>query len=298
MRQSRPSYHDTGHTLDFAMHDFWQLIRVGPLVAVLFSMVVAALIGGETPVAWARVVHAVIGTAFLIVGAAAMNQRLESQSDARMERTARRPLPAGSLTAGQVTSIGMVCSATGIACLVWFVGVAAAATATLTWIIYVLVYTPLKRVTAWQTPIGAVAGAMPILIGTAAVGSLPSPMSCVLFGVVFFWQLPHTMAIAWIHRHEYAAGKIRVATVVDPTGRSAGLTAVFGAGCLLLVSMVPAMLSLVAWPYGVVAAVAGAIGLIFAVRFLLRRTDSRARSIRWVSAIHLPGLLIALLPAC
>lgn len=191
-----------------------------------------------------------------------MNQRLESRSDAKMKRTSRRPLPAGSLTAGQVTSVGMASSAMGIVYLVSFVGVAAAATAMLSWIIYVLVYTPLKRVTAWQTPVGAIAGAMPMLVGTATVGSLLSPMSHVLFGMVFFWQFPHTMAIAWIHRHEYAAGKIRVATVVDPTGRSAGGLAVLGAGCLLLVSLIPPVFSLVAWPFGIVAGMAGLTGQI------------------------------------
>lgn len=278
------------------MQDFWQLIRVGPLVAVLFSMVGAAFIGGEPPIVWPPVVHSVVGTALLIAGAAAMNQRLESRSDAKMERTARRPLPAGSLTAGQVTSIGMVSSAMGIVYLVWFVGVATSATAALTWIVYVLAYTPLKSMTAWQTPVGAVAGAMPMLIGTAAVGSLVSPISCVLFGILFFWQFPHTMAIGWIHRHEYAAGKIRVATVVDPTGRTAGGLAVLGAVGLLLVSLIPALFSLVAWPCGIVAGLAGLIGLVFAVRFLLHPTDARARSMHWISLIHLPGLLISLLP--
>lgn len=279
------------------MQDFWQLIRVGPLVGVLVSMVAAALIAGEPPIPWTPVVHSVVGMALLIGGAAAMNQRLESRSDARMKRTSRRPLPAGSLTAGQVTSVGTVSSAMGIVYLVAFVGVDAAAIAMSSWMIYVLVYTPLKRVTVWQTPLGAVAGAMPMLVAAAAVGSLLSPMSCVLFGMIFFWQFPHTMAIAWIHRHEYAAGKLRVATVVDPTGRSAGVLAVLGAGCLLLVSLIPPLLSLVAWPFAVVAALAGLTGLLFAVRFLLRPTDSSARSMQWVSRIHLPGLLIALLLA-
>ena len=279
------------------MQDFWQLIRVGPLAAVLFSMIAAAFIGGEPPIAWLPVVHSVVGMALLIAGAGAMNQRLESQSDAEMERTSRRPLPTGSLSAGQVTSAGMVGSAMGIVYLVSFVGLAAAAAAVLSWIIYVLVYTPLKRVTAWQTPIGAIAGAMPTLVGTATVDSLLSPMSCVLFCMVFFWQFPHTMAIAWTHRHEYATGQIRVATVVDPTGRLAGVLAVVGAGCLLVASLIPPVFSLVAWPFGIVAGLAGLTGLVFAVRFLLHPTNSRARSMRCVSLIHLPGLLIVLLSA-
>jgi protoheme IX farnesyltransferase len=243
------------------------------------------------------VVHAVIGTALLIVGAAAMNQRLESRSDAKMKRTSRRPLPAGSLTPGQVTSVGMVASTVGIVYLVACVGPVAAAIAGSSWLIYVVVYTPLKSVTVWQTPVGAVSGAMPILIGTATVGSLLSPISGVLFGIVFFWQFPHTMAIAWLHRQEYAAGKIRVATVVDPTGKSAGLLAVLGAACLLAVSLIPAVCSWGAWPLGIVAGLAGVIGLILAVRFLLHPTDSNARAMRYLSMIHLPGLLIALLSA-
>jgi protoheme IX farnesyltransferase len=279
------------------MQHLWQLIRPGLLTMVLFSMTVAALTAGRDVPPWTVLVHALVGTALVIAGAGAMNQRLEWRSDAKMIRTARRPLPARGITGRAVSWLAAVASIAGLVYLAAMVGVTVSALAAVSWIVYVLVYTPSKRLTAWQTPIGAVAGAMPMLLGAAAAGATLEPTSAVLFAVVFFWQFPHTMAVAWIYRQEFAAGGIKVATVVDPTGRAAGRLAVFGATGLWLVSLVPTTFLTAGWAFGACALVLGVVHLGFAARFLRRPDDATARALWHVSLVHLPLLLVALLVA-
>ncbi len=277
------------------MYHFLKLIRPGPQVAVLFATAMAALIADEQSTSWLVLLHGMLGTALVVAGAMAMNQRMESRFDAKMSRTATRPLPSRLLRAGQVTAFGLTMSLGGAVYLAVSVGPIVTLMAAIGWGLYVLAYTPLKRVTAWQTPVGAVAGAMPILIGAAMVDALHGAMAWVLFGVVFFWQFPHTMAIGWIHRREYVVGETRVAAVVDPTGRLAGLLSVAGASGLLLVSLVPTTFASVGWLFGLVALLLGLAGVAVAVRFLACPSDGAARAMQHVSRVHLPVLLFALL---
>lgn len=277
------------------MSPYWQLVRPGVSALVLFAMTVAALTAGEHLPQWPVLFHSLAGTALVMAGALAMNQRLERQSDAEMARTASRPLPTGQLTLRQVAVFGVLASILGTAYLAVMSDVATAAIAASSWVIYVAVYTPLKSVTVWQTPIGATAGAAPMLLGAAAADSLFSPTSAVLLGIVFFWQFPHTMAIAWKQRREYAAAGIKVATVVDPSGRLAGRLAVLGTACLLPVSLAPSMLSLTGWAYAAVAIVSGLVHLAVAASFLKHRSDGSAVRLRRTSLAHLITLLVALL---
>jgi protoheme IX farnesyltransferase len=149
-------------------------------------------------------------------------------------------------------------------------------------------------VTLLQTPIGAVAGAIPILLGAATAEAILAPMSWALFGVLFFWQFPHTMAIGWIYREQYATSAVRVATVVDPSGRLAGRLALLGAACLLPVSLVPSILSLAGLTFGITALLSGMAHLALAARFAWRPNDATARALWRVSLAHLPLLLIVL----
>jgi protoheme IX farnesyltransferase len=277
------------------MRFYWRLIRPGLLVMVLFSMAMAALATGPRVLPWSELAHSLFGTGILIAGAGAINQLLERQSDARMTRTAGRPLPAEGLTARQVIVFAVLSSVLGMVDLAVFAKPAVTLLAALSWIIYVLIYTPSKRVTVWQTPIGAVAGALPMLLGTAAAGALRSPWSPVLFGIVFFWQFPHTMAIAWIYRRQYEAGAVKVATVVEPCGRLAGGWAFLGAAGLLLASLVPPVLSLAGWTFAVPAVALGVTHLAYAARFRRRPDDASASALWKVSLVHLPVLLAALL---
>ena len=161
------------------------------------------------------------------------------------------------------------------------------------WIIYVLIYTPLKRASVWHIPVGALAGAMPVLLGAATAGAIFTPALAGSFGVVFFWQFPHTAAIGWIYRDQYAHGAMKVAAVVDPSGRLAGRLALAGAAGLLIASLIPATLSTVGWPYVVVALFLGIVHAVIAARFLRKPTDTNALALWRMSLVHLPVLLAA-----
>jgi protoheme IX farnesyltransferase len=277
--------------------DYWLLIRPRIVGLVLFTLVITAVVTGGPASSWVTIAHAVVGSTLVIMGAIASNARLERTSDAKMIRTARRPLPAGRLTDRQVTRFAAISSLAGIVYLAllvngWIVALAAAS-----WLIYVWVYTPLKLFTAWQTPIGAVAGAMPVLLGSAAVGDPLNPTALALFGMVYFWQFPHAMAIAWLYRHDFAAADLRVATVVDPSGRSAGRMSLWGAAVLLPIGVVPSLVGMVGWGYGAVALAVGLSYLIPAVLFFLRRDDRSARGLLVASFAYIPLVFVAILLA-
>ncbi|NQT11162.1 MAG: protoheme IX farnesyltransferase [Planctomycetes bacterium] len=277
------------------MKDYWKLLRPRIVVMVLFAMGVAACVAGEQMPPKLEIFHALLGTALVIGGAVALNQRLETRGDARMPRTAGRPLPAGRLTGRQVTAFGLLLSAAGVGYLLLASHPGVAVLAVASWVVYVWMYTPLKSVTVWQTPIGAVAGAMPVLIGAAVARSPMSPMAVSLFLVLCLWQFPHAMAIAWLYREEFARAEVKLATVVDRSGRAAGVVAVLGSVALLPVSLIPWKFDLAGWPYAVVALVLGHAYMACSFGFLHRRTDGSARRLLWASLVYLPALFAALL---
>jgi heme o synthase len=276
------------------MIDYWRLIRPRIVAMVLVTMLVSALIATKATPDRLTIIHALLGAAALIAGAIAFNARLESRSDAKMLRTADRPLPAGRLTPGQVTGFAVSATLFGLIYLAVFTNRQFVGLAVFSWLFYVAAYTPLKLRSIWQTPVGAVAGAMPVLLGAAAVGAPFSPLAWCLFAIVALWQLPHSMAIAWIFRHEFASADIRVATVVDSTGRAAGRLALASAIALVPFSVLPAVLSLAGWPYGLMAAMLSVIYLEFSRRFAVAPQDDAARRLLGMSLIYLPSVLAAM----
>ncbi|MBN2295840.1 MAG: protoheme IX farnesyltransferase [Pirellulales bacterium] len=280
--------------LTYPVRAYLRLVRPGLLATMLLAMAIAALTAGQHLPPLPQLIHAVLGTALLIMGASAMNQVVEQNEDAKMPRTATRPLPSRLLTKRQVTALAILLSIAGTAYL------AVLSTPTLTllavssWIVYVLAYTPLKRKSVWQTPVGSLAGAIPVLLGSAMVGAVFSPISLSLFGVVFFWQFPHTSSIGWIYREQYAQAGIKVAAVVDPTGRLAGRLAVFGAACVLPLSLVPAIYSTTGWICGLIALILGLADLAVAAKFLRKPSNETARLLRRMSLVHLPVLLLSI----
>jgi heme o synthase len=286
--------------------EYWHLIRPKIVLMVLAAMLVSGWTSAESAEPqsravsariWINLLNAMLGTTGIIVGAIALNQRLECQGDAKMPRTAGRPLPAGRLTAGEVTQFGAIATLLGTAYLICFSNPTMVILAIAGWAVYVLAYTPLKRRSIWQTPIGAAAGAMPALLGVAAVGSPLSPIGWSLFGIVFCWQMPHAMAIAWLYRRQFADAGVRVATVVDPAGRIAARFAVFGAILLLPVSLTPAIYAQMGWIYGILAAFLGLGYFLFSIAFYHSRDDAAARRLLWASLIYLPLILILLVAA-
>ena len=272
--------------------------RISALVLVVVAVAAFSAAGGQCT-GW-PLVHAMLGTLLVAASASAMNQLLERQSDGRMERTAQRPLPAGRLSACQVWAFAVLSVGAGTVYLAWLVGPAAAAWGVATWLLYVGVYTPLKPRTAHNTAVGAVAGALPVFIGwTAGGGSWNTwqPAGVALFLVLFLWQFPHFMAIAWIYRRQYGRAGLQMMTVIEPSGVLAGWYAVTAAALLIPVSWLPALL--VPWSesmvYLVAATALGAIQLRFAYRFLRRRDDRTARSLLRVTLLYLPLLLGSLI---
>ena len=250
-----------------------------------------------------RQVAALAGAGLVIAGAMALNQRVELARDARMARTADRPVPSGRLRPRRAAAFGAALSLAGAALLAFLAPPAACALAAASWTLYVVVYTLLKTRSAWQTPIGALAGAAPPLLGAAVVGQPAHPAAAALFAAVFFWQLPHAMAIAWLYCEEFRAAGVRVATVVDPSGRRAGWLAVAGAiGALpsgVAVVMIVAGAAPGAAPLGRLAAgatvVLGLVYLAAAVAFLHRRDDRAARRLLRASLGYLPLLILLLI---
>src|SRR5439155_4145053 len=239
------------------------------------------------------------GTLLVAASASAANQWLERRHDGRMARTASRPLPAGRLSGGEALVFSSVCFLGGFAQLALNVNLTCAGWALVTWAIYVLAYTPLKTVSATNTAVGAVAGALPVLIGWSAVGIELDRRSLALFLMLFLWQFPHFMAIAWLYRRDYAQAGYQMLTVVEPTGRRAGRQATLAALALIPVSIVP----LVGAPglgsllYFAGAAVLGAGYLLAAALFCQKATDVRARLLLRASLVYLPTLLIMLMLA-
>jgi protoheme IX farnesyltransferase len=199
------------------------------------------------------------------------------------------------VTPGDAQTFGIVLSASGLVLLAWRANLLAAALAAATLVIYLTVYTPMKRRSSLATVVGAVPGALPPLIGWAASHGRISIGGVALFAIVFLWQIPHFMAIAWMYRDDYRTAGFPMLPVIDPDGRRAGRQAVWYASALVPVSLVPAFVGLSGQLYPAIAGVLGAGLLWLAVQFARNRTDSSARWLFFGSITYLPLLWIAMI---
>jgi protoheme IX farnesyltransferase len=240
------------------------------------------------------VAHTLIGTALVAGGAAALNQVWERDTDARMRRTSGRPLPRGRLTRVESTWFGLALTIAGLVDLALATNVTAALVALVTSITYVLVYTPLKVRTSLATLVGAVPGALPPVIGWAAASGTISPAALVLFGIVFFWQMPHFLAIAWMYRDDYARAGIPLLPVLEPDGRRTGHQALLYAAALWPVSLLPVMVGLAGAPYSIIATVLGFAFIGLALQFARDRSQIHARRLFAFSLLYLTLLWGAL----
>ncbi len=256
------------------------------LITTLGGLYLAAP-GGVAPL---LLLHTIVGTALVAGGAAALNQVWERDTDGLMRRTRMRPVPAGRLRALDGTRFGLLLSAAGLVQLTLGVNIAAASVAALTLASYVLVYTPLKRRTWLSTLVGAFPGALPPVIGVAAATGDISPAAVVLFAIVFLWQIPHFLAIAWLYREDYARAGLPLLPVVEPDGRSTGRQAVIYAAALLPVSLAPAAIGLAGPAYLSVAAALGVALLVLSARFARERSTPSARTLFFASITYLPVL--------
>jgi protoheme IX farnesyltransferase len=236
-----------------------------------------------------------LGTGLVAGGASAFNQLLERDSDALMRRTRLRPLPDGRLGARDALLFASMLSVSGLLILAAAVNVLSAAVALATLASYAVVYTPLKRRTSFATVIGAIPGALPPVIGwTAARGDL-SQGAWVLFGIVFLWQLPHFLAIAWIYRDDYARAGIPMLPVIEPDGRSTARQTVVYSAALLPVALAPTLVGMSGLVYFGGAFVLTAAFLGAAIAFAVSRAVPDARRLFFASIIYLPLLWILMI---
>ena len=268
-----------------------------PRIAVMVLMTVAVgfVLGGRGSSHPLTLTFALIGTGLVAAGASAWNQVIERDRDARMRRTANRPLPSGNLQLVESAVFGSTLALSGLAIL--FVGTNGVATlvALLTFTLYVAVYTPLKPITTLNTAIGAIPGALPPVIGWAAATGTVGVEPFVLFLIVFLWQFPHFLAIAWIHREDYARGGHKTLPSVDPTGILTGRQAVIHALVLVPVGLLPTVVGLAGVAYFAGSLILGLLYLFASVRFLRKRDDASARSLMKTSFVYLPLILLLLL---
>jgi heme o synthase len=239
--------------------------------------------------------HTVVGTFLVASGAAAFNQVLERDVDARMRRTMARPLPSGRVSATDAALFAAALSLTGILQLGFGANWLAATLATITLASYALVYTPLKRVTSLATIIGAVPGALPPVIGWVASRGSIGVEAWVLFAIVFFWQMPHVLAVSWLYREDYARGGIRVLPVEDPNGRSTAFQMVNYAAALVPISLLPTVVGIAGRAYLAGAIVLGVALLAMTIRFARNRTPEGARRLFGASLVYLPILWVLML---
>lgn len=273
---------------------FADLVKARLTALVLLTTFVGFYLGERGSIDFLLMFHALFGTALVASGAAALNQFLERDYDAKMRRTATRPLPSGELQPATAAIFGGLCSIIGLIYLAVLVNPLTSVVGAVTSVSYLFIYTPLKRVTWLNTLVGAIPGALPPLMGwTAARGEL-SGEGWALFAILAFWQIPHFMAIAWLYREDYAqAGFVMLPSAEDGGNRTAQ-QAVSNTIALILASLCPFAFGLNGKIYLIAALVLGAGYLLAAIRFARQLNARRARQLFLASIIYLPLLIAAL----
>lgn len=283
-------------TMSMLVRDYVELTKPRIVTMILVTTVATAIIGAGGWVGLVDLAWLLFGTGMIAGSAGAANQIWERVIDCRMTRTANRPLPGGRLSLSQATVFMSILGVAGATVLASFFGSIPAAAGVGTWVLYVLVYTPMKTRTSWNTTVGAVAGALPVLIGyTATGGSLSDPSGWLLFGVLAFWQYPHFMAIAWMYRRQYDEAGFKMTTTVEPTGRSAGRQSI--AGSLALIGCGVGLcflgtISAFAWVAAVGVLVSTVPMLRASIAFSSGPDDVLARKLLRSSLLVLPAVLL------
>lgn len=233
------------------------------------------------------------GTALVAAGASAFNQVSERDTDALMDRTKNRPVAINRMSPIEGRVVAAVLSVAGLAILGAAVSMLAMWVALATLVSYVILYTPMKRITSFSTVVGAIPGALPPMIGWAASrGSINEVAAWSLFFIMFIWQLPHFLAIAWIYREDYGRAGMPMLTVIDKTGAMTGRQMVLWAATLVPVSVLPTAVHLADQVYAIGILVLGFAQFALAVRFAFNRTKANARAVFFASIIYLPLLWI------
>jgi heme o synthase len=262
---------------------------------VVITTVAGFYLGAVGPLDWARLLYTLGATLLVASGTAALNQYIERELDARMRRTAARPLPSGQLQPREVLAFGAAGVALGAVWLWLAVNWLSAAVALSTTVLYLGLYTPLKTRTTLSTAVGAIPGALPPMIGWAAAHGTLSLGAWVLFAILFVWQFPHFMAIAWIYRDDYARAGIRMLPVVDRKGDATFRQIVMASAVLVWVSALPSVVGMASIRYFFGALILGMLLLQAGLWANRARTNVRTKWLMHATVAHIPLLLIWLI---
>ena len=286
--------HTARTSLARRLADYLELTKPGITRMVLVTTAVGYALASVGAIHVGGLLHTLIGTALVSAGAGALNQEREWRTDARMQRTRDRPVPGGRIPARRAMLFGALLAVAGLTYLLLLTTVAAAFLAGISLLSYVLVYTPLKPVTSISTLIGGIPGALPILVGWAGTGRALDAPAWSLFGIMFLWQIPHFLALAWLYREDYRRGGLAMISVEDPTGEATSRQAMVYALALLPVSLLPTHYGIAGVPYFFTALLLGSGYLWLAVAMARRRDLRHARRLFFGSLVYLPAVLGAM----
>jgi len=286
---------ETSLPISARLADFWEMTKPGITVMVTLTAGLGFLLAERDRFSFLLLVHTLLGTGLISAGASVLNHVLERDTDALMQRTANRPLPTGRMNPDVALSFGVLLAILGLVDLAVAVNLLTALLGAVALAGYVFVYTPLKRLSSLATVIGAVPGAIPPMMGWCAVRNDLDAAAWVLFGILFFWQLPHFLAIAWLCREDYARGGFPMLPVLDPEGFRTGRQAILYGAALVPVSLLPSLLGLMGTVYFVGALAFGLAYLGFAFAFAQARSNPGARRLMFASLLYFPALLLIML---
>lgn len=277
------------------MKDYIQLTKPRITWLILMSTGVGYFFGATGGWDIVSIFHAIVGTGLIASGTAALNQWYEREADKKMRRTADRPIPSGRLSAGRALVFGVALSVAGFAELSLGLNLLTGLLGLFTLITYLFVYTPLKQRTHLSTMVGAFPGAMPPMIGYAAARGELTAEAWILFLILFLWQFPHFLSIAWMYREDYARAGIVMLPVVQPSGEATARQIVLYSLALIPASLIPSALGMSGKIYLFGALLLGLMYLYSGVRVALDRTTPRARRVLLASVVYLPliyGLML------
>jgi heme o synthase len=274
--------------------DLAELVKARLTILVLLTTAVGFYLGAERGLDLVMLFHAVFGTAMAAAGAAALNQWWEHRHDALMHRTRERPIPAGRMLPRSAFLVGLSLAVGGVVYLALICNWLSAFLAAVTVAIYILAYTPLKKISTVNTLVGAVPGALPPMIGwAAATGNVEGP-AWSLFAILFCWQMPHFFAIAWMYREDYARGGFQMLSLDDDTGVRSASQGVLFCMLLLIITGMPFYVGLTTQIYLPIALALGGGFTYMALQFHRKKTFQAARALFFASIIYLPLLLVVM----